>query len=211
MQVLGGVAGALLGAHARLAHRGHHMLGSAGRRFRLPSATVCRGPMAVLSLVWLHSTLPPAPADNPPEIEAVNVRGQSVAQLAAQAMDRQDVQSYQWEAAEQEQEWQGERQRQRSPSLQPDAWDWLVGVGGWWQEESGGVSLTELRPKCCSLECYAVLFKVGGGAEHMARAAHSAPDHPPASPPPALALPPYRPCTCAAARLVARSSACRTS
>ncbi|PRW57890.1 NF-kappa-B inhibitor 1 isoform A [Chlorella sorokiniana] len=63
-------------------------------------------------------------ADNPPEIEAVNGRGQSVAQLAAQAMDKQDVQSYRREAAEQEQEWQGERQRERSPSLGPDSWDW---------------------------------------------------------------------------------------
>lgn len=75
------------------------------------------------------------PADNPPEIEATNGRGQSVAQLAAKAMDKQDVQSYRREAAEQEWERQGEPQRERSPSLQPDGWDWQVGCcvsqGGW--------------------------------------------------------------------------------
>ena len=36
---------------------------------------------------------PPVPADHPPEIEAVNVRGESIEQLAAQAMDSQDVQA----------------------------------------------------------------------------------------------------------------------
>lgn len=69
------------------------------------------------------SFLPPS-ADNPPEIEAVNARGQSVAHLAAHAMDMQDVQSYRREGEEQEWERQGERQRERSPSLQPDSWGW---------------------------------------------------------------------------------------
>lgn len=50
-----------------------------------------------------------------------------MAQLAAKAMDKQDVQSYRQEAAEQEWEGLGERQRERSPSLQPDSWDWQVG------------------------------------------------------------------------------------
>ena len=81
----------------------------------------------------LHCLLPmsflPPSADNPPEIEAVNARGQSVAHLAAHAMDMQDVQSYRREGEEQEWERQGERQRERSPSLQPDSWGWQVGCG----------------------------------------------------------------------------------
>ncbi|KAL4433907.1 hypothetical protein ABPG75_000348 [Micractinium tetrahymenae] len=63
-------------------------------------------------------------ADSPPEIEAVNARGESIAQLAAFAMDKQDVQSYRREAREQVEERQGERQLERSPSLEPDGWDW---------------------------------------------------------------------------------------
>lgn len=50
-----------------------------------------------------------------------------MAHLAAHSMDKQDVQSYRREAEEQEWERQGERQRERSPSLQPDSWDWQVG------------------------------------------------------------------------------------
>lgn len=62
-------------------------------------------------------------ADRPPEIEAVNVRGESVEQLAAAAMDRQDLQSFQQEAQEQAGAGQGEGHHGFSPSLDPDqAW-----------------------------------------------------------------------------------------
>lgn len=82
-------------------------------------------------------------ADNPPEIEAVNGRGESVAQLAAFAMDKQDVQSYRREEREQAEEWRDEGQHERSPSLEPDGWEWERRLreelsGGEEDEEAGG-------------------------------------------------------------------------
>ncbi|KAL4441890.1 hypothetical protein ABPG77_003806 [Micractinium sp. CCAP 211/92] len=82
-------------------------------------------------------------AENPPEIEAVNGRGESVAQLAAFAMDKQDVQSYRREEREQSEEWQAQQQHERSPSLEPDDWEWERRLreelsGGEEEEEVGG-------------------------------------------------------------------------
>ncbi|PSC73049.1 NF-kappa-B inhibitor 1 isoform B [Micractinium conductrix] len=67
-------------------------------------------------------------ADHPPEIEAVNARGESIQQLARAAMDRQDVQSFQRGAQEEVDEWQqqGEWGRGYPPSPQRGGggWDW---------------------------------------------------------------------------------------
>ncbi|EFN57300.1 hypothetical protein CHLNCDRAFT_143906 [Chlorella variabilis] len=82
-----------------------------------------------------HLDLLPAllEADRPPEIEAVNARGESVQELAARAMDKQD--SYRREVQERQVERQGEAQQQRSPSLGPSDWEWQQRLAG---ELSGG-------------------------------------------------------------------------